>query len=236
MSLNRVGQAVFFARNGTMIASAPPMRRPGQPLQPLPSAPHRYHPASCTQRGGAAGGLGDPVGAGGGCKGGGRGGAGGGGQGGAECGRRTRSGGRRRARPGPRANGPGPGCGGVAGAPRSSRRFRGKTRDTRMSGWDRVAAQLKPRPPMAAPNQSRAHPEPCPPTLGTPSASVCPPHRPRLWRTSPVRPRSPRRFRGKTRDSSHVWMGHRNVALRPSPAESPDSSSAQTMAPTPRRR
>ena len=39
MSLNRVGQAVFFTRNGKMIASAPPMRRPGQSLQPLPPAP-----------------------------------------------------------------------------------------------------------------------------------------------------------------------------------------------------
>ena len=39
MSLNRVGQAVFFTRNGKMIASAPPLARPGQPPQPLPSAP-----------------------------------------------------------------------------------------------------------------------------------------------------------------------------------------------------
>ena len=35
MSLNRMGQAVFFTKNGKMIASAPPMTRPGQ-LQPLP--------------------------------------------------------------------------------------------------------------------------------------------------------------------------------------------------------
>ena len=39
MSLNREGQAVFFTKNGKMIASAPPMRRPGQLLQPLPPAP-----------------------------------------------------------------------------------------------------------------------------------------------------------------------------------------------------
>ena len=39
MSLNREGQAVFFTKNGKMIASAPPMRRPGQPRQPLPPAP-----------------------------------------------------------------------------------------------------------------------------------------------------------------------------------------------------
>ncbi len=39
MSLNREGQAVFFTRNGKMIASAPPMRRPGQLLSPLPPPP-----------------------------------------------------------------------------------------------------------------------------------------------------------------------------------------------------
>ena len=39
MALNRMGQAVFFTRKGKMIASAPPMTRPGQLLQPLPPAP-----------------------------------------------------------------------------------------------------------------------------------------------------------------------------------------------------
>ena len=39
MSLNRVGQAVFFTKNGKMIASAPPMRRPGWQPSPLPPAP-----------------------------------------------------------------------------------------------------------------------------------------------------------------------------------------------------
>ena len=39
MALNREGQAVFFTRKGKMIASAPPMTRPGQLLQPLPPAP-----------------------------------------------------------------------------------------------------------------------------------------------------------------------------------------------------
>ena len=39
MSLNRLGQAVFFTKKGKMIASAPPMTRPGQRLQPLPPAP-----------------------------------------------------------------------------------------------------------------------------------------------------------------------------------------------------
>ena len=40
MSLNRLGQAVFFTKKGKMIASAPPMVRPGQPLlQPLPPPP-----------------------------------------------------------------------------------------------------------------------------------------------------------------------------------------------------
>ena len=39
MSLNREGQAVFFTKKGKMIASAPPMTRPGQRLQPLPPAP-----------------------------------------------------------------------------------------------------------------------------------------------------------------------------------------------------
>ncbi len=39
MSLNREGQAVFFTKKGKMIASAPPMTRPGQLLQPLPPPP-----------------------------------------------------------------------------------------------------------------------------------------------------------------------------------------------------
>ena len=40
MALNRLGQAVFFTKKGKMIASAPPMVRPGQPLlQPLPPPP-----------------------------------------------------------------------------------------------------------------------------------------------------------------------------------------------------
>ncbi len=39
MALNRLGQAVFFTKKGKMIASAPPMVRPGLPLQPLPAAP-----------------------------------------------------------------------------------------------------------------------------------------------------------------------------------------------------
>ena len=40
MSLNRLGQAVFFTKKGKMIASAPRMVRPGQPLlQPLPPPP-----------------------------------------------------------------------------------------------------------------------------------------------------------------------------------------------------
>ena len=39
MALNREGQAVFFTKKGKMIASAPPMVRPGQRLQPLPPAP-----------------------------------------------------------------------------------------------------------------------------------------------------------------------------------------------------
>ena len=39
MALNREGQAVFFTKKGKMIASAPPMTRPGQLLQPLPPAP-----------------------------------------------------------------------------------------------------------------------------------------------------------------------------------------------------
>ncbi len=39
MALNREGQAVFFTKKGKMIASAPPMTRPGQRLQPLPPAP-----------------------------------------------------------------------------------------------------------------------------------------------------------------------------------------------------
>ena len=40
MALNREGQAVFFTKKGKMIASAPPMTRPGLPLlQPLPPAP-----------------------------------------------------------------------------------------------------------------------------------------------------------------------------------------------------
>ena len=39
MALNREGHAVFFTKKGKMIASAPPMTRPGQLLQPLPPAP-----------------------------------------------------------------------------------------------------------------------------------------------------------------------------------------------------
>ena len=39
MALNREGQAVFFTKKGKMIASAPPMTRPEQSLQPLPPAP-----------------------------------------------------------------------------------------------------------------------------------------------------------------------------------------------------
>ena len=39
MALNRMGQAVFFTKKGKMIASAPPMVRPGQRLRPLPPAP-----------------------------------------------------------------------------------------------------------------------------------------------------------------------------------------------------
>ena len=39
MALNREGQAVFFTKKGKMIASAPPMVRPGQRLRPLPPAP-----------------------------------------------------------------------------------------------------------------------------------------------------------------------------------------------------
>ena len=39
MALNREGQAVFFTKKGKMIASAPPMTRPGRRLKPLPPAP-----------------------------------------------------------------------------------------------------------------------------------------------------------------------------------------------------
>ena len=39
MALNRLGQAVFFTKKGKMIASAPPMTRPGRRLKPLPPAP-----------------------------------------------------------------------------------------------------------------------------------------------------------------------------------------------------
>ena len=66
MALNRMGQAVFFAKKGKMIASAPPMVRPGQ-LTATTATRSAATPRRAVQRGGTACGLGDPMGAGGGC-------------------------------------------------------------------------------------------------------------------------------------------------------------------------
>ena len=98
MSLNRVGQAVFFTRKGTMIASAPPLSATGAAAA-APTAAATATARRAVQRGGAAGGLGDPVGAGSSCPRGGRGGAGLGARGCREC-WRARSGCVRRARSG----------------------------------------------------------------------------------------------------------------------------------------
>ena len=137
MALNRSGQAVFFTKKGKMIASAPRMVRPGQRLQPLPPAPTAATRGT-VQRCSAACGLGDPVGAGGGCARGGR-------------GRRWRRAGE--ADPALDGEGADPALDGEGADPALDgeeagsgvgrcwrrcpiRRFRGKTRDTGMSEWD----------------------------------------------------------------------------------------------------